>query len=237
MWGKLTKAAGVCPIRLHDARHSCGTALHLRNVPLAVTAKWLGCADASVTRCAPLALFWVSLSPWTGSLNCVNVGNSVWHSLGHWDRRQWDAAMLHACNAVDATGKKRHPKFGVGRRFKVTVRESVDIVGAMAFPTLNIAEMRFPVAVKSELPEKRPDIADVLYGVHRCAHGHGDELPSGFELVDYVSNTMFPFRAGKDGSLNLPAAVILGLLAVAVFAPENVGQHAPADDCLGLLHE
>jgi integrase len=49
MWHKLTKAAGVRPIRLHDARHSCGTALHLRGVPLAVIAKWLGHADAATT--------------------------------------------------------------------------------------------------------------------------------------------------------------------------------------------
>jgi integrase len=48
-WRKLTKSAGVRPIRLHDARHSCGTALHLRGVPLAVIAKWLGHADASIT--------------------------------------------------------------------------------------------------------------------------------------------------------------------------------------------
>jgi integrase len=49
MWRKLTTTAGVRPIRLHDARHSCGTALHLRGVPLAVIAKWLGHADASIT--------------------------------------------------------------------------------------------------------------------------------------------------------------------------------------------
>jgi integrase len=49
MWRKLTTSAGVRPIRLHDARHSCGTALHLRGVPLAVIAKWLGHADASIT--------------------------------------------------------------------------------------------------------------------------------------------------------------------------------------------
>jgi integrase len=49
MWLKMAKAAGVRPIRLHDARHSCGTALHPRGVPLAVIAKWLGHADASVT--------------------------------------------------------------------------------------------------------------------------------------------------------------------------------------------
>jgi integrase len=49
MWHRLTKAAGVRPIRLFDARHSCGTALHLRGVPMAVIAKWLGHADASIT--------------------------------------------------------------------------------------------------------------------------------------------------------------------------------------------
>jgi integrase len=49
MWHKLAKGAGVRPIRLHDARHSCGTALHLRGVPLAVIAKWLGHADAATT--------------------------------------------------------------------------------------------------------------------------------------------------------------------------------------------
>jgi integrase len=49
MWHRLTTTAKVRPIRLHDARHSCGTALHLRGVPMAVIAKWLGHGDASVT--------------------------------------------------------------------------------------------------------------------------------------------------------------------------------------------
>jgi integrase len=49
MWHKIARAAGVRQIRLHDARHSCGTALHLRGVPLAVIAKWLGHADAGTT--------------------------------------------------------------------------------------------------------------------------------------------------------------------------------------------
>lgn len=49
MWLKMAKAAGVRPIRLHDARHSCGTVMHLRGVPVAVIAKWLGHANPSVT--------------------------------------------------------------------------------------------------------------------------------------------------------------------------------------------
>lgn len=49
MWHRLTKAAKVRPIRLHDARHTAGTAMHLRGVPLAVIAEWLGHADPSIT--------------------------------------------------------------------------------------------------------------------------------------------------------------------------------------------
>lgn len=45
----LTDAAGVRPIRLHDARHTAGTAMHLRGVPLTVIAKWLGHSDTSIT--------------------------------------------------------------------------------------------------------------------------------------------------------------------------------------------
>ncbi|MFG2447608.1 tyrosine-type recombinase/integrase [Nocardia fluminea] len=48
-WAKAAKAASVRHIRLRDARHTCGTTMHLRKVPMAVIAAWLGHADASVT--------------------------------------------------------------------------------------------------------------------------------------------------------------------------------------------
>lgn len=48
-WTKITKAAGVRSIRLHDARHTCGTLMHLEGVPIAVISAWLGHADASFT--------------------------------------------------------------------------------------------------------------------------------------------------------------------------------------------
>ena len=49
VWHKLTTTAGLRPIRLHDARHSCGTALHLLGVPLAVIGSGSGHADAATT--------------------------------------------------------------------------------------------------------------------------------------------------------------------------------------------
>jgi Phage integrase family len=236
MWLKLAKSAGVRPIRLHDARHSCGTALHLRGVPLAVIAAWLGHADDSITargftstarttRSRLRAQRWDRSSARVASLWCMKVGDSVKFSLDHWNKNEWDAAMLHACNAVDATGKKRYRKLGVTARFKRTIRDSLDIFGAMAMPGYNLDGLRFPASIKSNMPDKRPDVADVVYEIHRCAHGHGDDLPEGFELMPYEEPvTITRLQAGK---IRLSAATVLGLLAVAVFAPENVGQTIP----------
>jgi integrase len=46
---RMAKAGGLPVIRLHDARHTCGTLMHLRGVPTAVISKWLGHATASFT--------------------------------------------------------------------------------------------------------------------------------------------------------------------------------------------
>ncbi|MFE3190718.1 tyrosine-type recombinase/integrase [Nocardia sp. NPDC059240] len=50
LWGKAAKAAGVRHIRLHDCRLSAGTLMHLRRVPIAVIAEWLGHTDAGFTQ-------------------------------------------------------------------------------------------------------------------------------------------------------------------------------------------
>ncbi|MBF6424753.1 tyrosine-type recombinase/integrase [Nocardia cyriacigeorgica] len=42
-------ASGVSRIRLHDARPTCGTLMHLQHVPIAVIAEWLGHADSAFT--------------------------------------------------------------------------------------------------------------------------------------------------------------------------------------------
>ncbi|MBS9532405.1 site-specific integrase [Mycobacterium sp. M1] len=48
-WTRTLKAARLPHVRLHDARHSCATLMHQRDVPLAVIAAWLGHTDASFT--------------------------------------------------------------------------------------------------------------------------------------------------------------------------------------------
>ena len=48
-WGKLFDDLGVKRVRLHDARHSCGSLMHQRHVPIATVAAWLGHASAAYT--------------------------------------------------------------------------------------------------------------------------------------------------------------------------------------------
>lgn len=45
-WRKALADAGLPVVRLHDARHSCATLMHLDGVPIAVIAAWLGHSDA-----------------------------------------------------------------------------------------------------------------------------------------------------------------------------------------------
>jgi integrase len=48
-WGRMLDGLGIKRVRLHDGRHSCATLMHLRQVPIAVIAAWLGHASAAFT--------------------------------------------------------------------------------------------------------------------------------------------------------------------------------------------
>ncbi|GFG87877.1 integrase [Mycolicibacter algericus] len=48
-WARMLAAAGVRHVRLHDARHTCGTLMHLRGVPIALISAWLGHASKAFT--------------------------------------------------------------------------------------------------------------------------------------------------------------------------------------------
>ena len=48
-WADALAAAGLPHVRLHDARHSCATLMHMRGVPAVVIAAWLGHTNATFT--------------------------------------------------------------------------------------------------------------------------------------------------------------------------------------------
>jgi hypothetical protein len=159
----------------------------------------------------------------------MNVGKSVRKAIADWEQGDLESAMLHACNAVDGTAMKLYPLLGSNARFTRLLRENYHILGPMGAPGINLIETRFPVKVERPKADGgRPDIADVIYAVHRCAHGHGNELPDGFELLPDAAGP--PRRTRmlvEKGKLRLSDRVIFGLIAVAVLSPVNVDQTVP----------
>lgn len=49
LWREAVKTAGLRPLKLHAARHTAATAMHLQGVPVAVIAAWIGHKDAGLT--------------------------------------------------------------------------------------------------------------------------------------------------------------------------------------------
>ena len=139
--------------------------------------------------------------------------------------------MLHACNSIDGTARKTHPELGTNARFTKLLRENYHILGPMGLPSINLDSTRWPVKLeKPKASGGKPDIADVIYGIHRCCHGHGDELPDGFDLIPDAKG---PARVTsiliEKGKVRLSDRIIFGLIAVAVMSPANHDQSVPED--------
>ncbi|WP_157105977.1 hypothetical protein [Nocardia sienata] len=158
----------------------------------------------------------------------MKVGDSIRLAIADFERGESEAAMLHACNAIDGTAKKVYPDIkSVGRRFTKLIRANYDIFGLMAVRGVNVAETRWPVRIQSTLGKNEwPDTADLIYFVHRCVQGHGDELPDGFELGIREAELISEMHV-EEGKVRLPWNTIFGLIAVAVVQRVNIGQRVP----------
>jgi hypothetical protein len=139
--------------------------------------------------------------------------------------------MLHACNAVDGTAKKVYPHLAnqSNLRFTTLLRDNYWILSPMAAPGIDLGNTRFPVTVKSPKAHGgKPDFADVIYGIHRCSHRHGEVLPNGFELIRDAAQlpgiTNMSFERGKA---HFSDRTIFGLLGVVVLSSANAGETVP----------
>lgn len=78
----------------------------------------------------------------------MNVGDSIRKAIDDWEQGELEAAMLHACNAVDGTARKRYPTEGSNARFTRLLRENYAIFGPMGVPGIDLAATRWPVKVE-----------------------------------------------------------------------------------------
>jgi hypothetical protein len=104
----------------------------------------------------------------------VEVGRSISKAIADRLDGDMEPAMLHACNAVDGTAKKMYPSLGVGARFRKLLRENYTGILEPMVPGVNLEKTVFPISISGATgPGDQPDVADILYVIHRCNHGHG----------------------------------------------------------------
>lgn len=165
----------------------------------------------------------------------MEVGRSISKAIAERLGGDMDSAMLHACNAVDGTAKKMYPSLGVGARFKKLLRENYTGILEPMVPGVNLAETVFPISISGASgPGGKPDVADILYGIHRCHHGHGEALPVGWDLVpdtttEPAGTTMNLARPDGDWVVRLSDRSIYGMATVALLSAANVGQTLEGD--------
>lgn len=76
-WARCLRLAGVPHVRLHDARHSCGTLMQARGVPLATIAAWLGHSSPDITARLYLHSDTDALRDAANTLGAIRRGDST----------------------------------------------------------------------------------------------------------------------------------------------------------------
>ncbi|NTI22029.1 hypothetical protein G6M87_09155 [Rhizobium rhizogenes] len=157
----------------------------------------------------------------------MNVGRSVSKTIDEWMAGDSESAMLHACNAIDGTARKKpYASIGNAARFRRIIREDLEILGKFGMPGINLETTKFPISISGK-PTAPMDIADILYKVHRCTHGHGDELENGFTLLaDAAGPPRLTHFVWDSHKLMLSDRMLFGMIAIAIVAPENASQKA-----------
>src|SRR4030088_1326069 len=84
-------------------------------------------------------------------------------------RQEFDAALLHACIAVDPTSKRLFPsELRVGKRYVECLREYYWVIEPMIGAGLNLIETRFTnIQLRNNAA---PDLAEIIYEIFRCGH-------------------------------------------------------------------
>lgn len=112
------------------------------------------------------------------------------------------------------------PTLGNAERYKRCLRHFYWAIEPALGAGLNLDLTKFSNIKLRKIQD--PDFADIVYEVFRCAHAHGDEVPSEFEVI-FGNEHSRTWMMG-DGVLQLPHTLLFALLFVAVFAPVNKGE-------------
>lgn len=140
-----------------------------------------------------------------------------------------DAALMHACFAIDGTAKKIFKKGGRAA-YKNCLRQYYWIIEPMTGAGLNLEETKWSNIEIDDGNGKTiasPDLADIVYHIFRCKNAHGESVPANYTPI-ISGDGWSDWLMAKD-QVSMPDKIIWALLAVAVFSKANHGTKTTGD--------
>lgn len=153
------------------------------------------------------------------------IQSAVLHAL-----HQWQADPYHALKeitpAIEASACKYLGKSSTtAGDFKKFFREHMEIFKVFCRfpenPDFIFEGETFVTDRGKEIPN--PDMADIVYHAYRCALQHGKAVEENFLFTRTIAEGLGVARI-HDGKIQLPAAVVIGLVGVVVLCPANFDQ-------------
>lgn len=162
----------------------------------------------------------------------MKLSKQVLYAIDDVSSGKFDAALLHACIAIDPTSKRLYPsEKHVGARYVKCLRSYYWILEPMVGAGLNLVETVFSNVHLKNNPS--PDIAEIIYEIFRCSHAHGDEVPQNYSILPTTGTQISNWGFGFD-ELHMPDRIIWALLAVAVFSKVNAQEKSDGNYYLSL---
>ncbi|MBA3909716.1 MAG: hypothetical protein C0524_07470 [Rhodobacter sp.] len=132
--------------------------------------------------------------------------------------------LSFALPAIEASAKKKYGRGGRASFIKL-IRENYEVFHWFSGSFLDFVELRFPTLDPSLTDGQtvdRPDLAQVLYYLHRCSLAHGQELGESCSILPRKPDGSFDYHIDKVGKgIRLPEPIAWGVLATVVLEPIN----------------
>lgn len=163
----------------------------------------------------------------------MKIQKSVKKAIDEMTLNDFESAMSYVCSAIDGTARKKYPGLRSNARFTKFIRSHYGLLGALVGMTnIDWNKTRWPISVERPKADGgTPDLADMIYGIHRCMGAHGEELPEGFEFVPDLTDLKDCVTLNiQKGAIGLSDRFIWALIAIVVLEPINLGMRDDITD-------
>jgi hypothetical protein len=144
----------------------------------------------------------------------ISLAQRILHAIDNFERGEFEFALEDAAVAIDVTAQRHFGSSKSNRhQYKLLLDKYFWLIELMALNGINVQESTFEHINIRGIAQ--PRLPDLIYHIVRCGLVHSTGLPSTLQFAE--GRTLF---FTKDLTV-LPAQVLWGLVAIAVFAKVN----------------